>query len=251
MMNKEALIREYKSEGLKIIDFHLGLRLAKPMFINTVMAVFIFVAYILFLFSIYQLIVQPNNQNNIFLGLFGILIIFIARILGKIIAYMYLISFFGLSIYLLMNINNHTYTLPAINQLLESPVFLLIYFGVFILAIVSTIIVYRTNRNIIIKDGVLSIPASDVEQSILAYIILKPFWGLFYRRHILLEEIISIKNDGYGNKKEDIYPVTLTDVNSSNRLIFTSRQKRDEFTTKLSILLGLQDSVGISFGESE
>ena len=250
-MNKNILIQEYEKEGLKIIDFHLGLRLAKPMFINTVMSVFIFVSYLIFLFTIYLLVIQPNSQENILLGLLGVFIIFVARQLAKVIAYLYLISFFGLCSYMLFAMNDPNLIIPEIDQILKNTIYSLVFFGIFILAVISMIIVYRTNRNIIIKDGVLSIPASDVEQSILAYIILKPFWGLFYRRDILLEEIISVKNDGYGNKKEDIYPITVTDVNSSNRLIFTSRQKRDEFKTKLSILLGLRDSSGGSFGESE
>ena len=46
-MNKEALIEEYNNVGLKIIDFHLGLRLAKPMLVNTVMSLFIFTSYII------------------------------------------------------------------------------------------------------------------------------------------------------------------------------------------------------------
>lgn len=37
-MKKETLAKECESKSLTIIDFHLGLRLAKPIFINTVVS---------------------------------------------------------------------------------------------------------------------------------------------------------------------------------------------------------------------
>lgn len=250
-MNKDALIKEYEESGLTIIDFHLGIRLAKPMFMNTIMAILIFSSYCIFLYTIYSLILEPDNQEGIIFGLVGIVIVFIANILKKIISYLYVFSFLGLSSYVFISMNSSSVSIPVIDQLLATPIFMTIFFSVFFIALISTIIVYRTNRNITMKDGFISIPSSDVEQSIFAYIMLKPFWGLFYRRNISLREIVSVKNDGYGNKKEDIYPITISDVYSSNRLIFTSRQKRDEFKSKVSLLLGLAHSGGSSFGESE
>jgi len=250
-MNKDALQTEYEENGLTITDFHLGLRLAKPMFINTVMAVVIFTSYLLFLYTLYLIAVSSNNEASIILGLGGILVIFIARKLGKVIAYLYFLIVLSLLAYLLYKNFHPLFEITFVEDMINHVLVMTVVFSIFILSILSTVVVYRTNRNIIIKDGVLSIPASDVEQSLLAFVILKPFWGLFYRRSLLLEEIISVKNDGYGNKKEDIYPLTVTDVNSSNRLVFTSRQKRDEFRTKLSLLIGVSDSSGSSFGESE
>ena len=44
-MNKDALINQYNTEGLTITDFYLGLRLAKLMFINTIMTGFILAAF--------------------------------------------------------------------------------------------------------------------------------------------------------------------------------------------------------------
>ncbi len=250
-MNTDTLINEYKEAGLTIIDFHLGLRLAKPMVINTIMALLIFASYIIFIYSIWMLISNPSDQNITVYGLLGISIIFIAKKLGKFISYIYIFTSLALMMYIVYSSINTTFKIAEIDTFLSHTMFVVAFFSVLVIAIVSTIIVYRTNRNIIIKDGVLSIPASDVEQSIIAYIILKPFWGLFYRRDIMLSDIVSVKNDGYGNNKKDIYPITVTDTKSSNRLIFTSRQKRDEFKTKISIILGLKDTSSSSFGESE
>ena len=245
-MNKNALIEQYNNEGLTITDFHLGLRLAKPMFINTIMTGFIFLTYLFFFYTLYQMMIA-NNDDSTALGLIAFVVVFVARYIAKFIAYIYAFASILLIGILLLAPNKE----ELIGNILMKDSLVLPFVSLFVIALISMIIVYRTNRNVVIKDGVLSIPASDVEQSIIAYIILKPFWGMFYRRNILLEEIISIKNDGYGSKKKDIYPVTVTDVNSSNRLIFTSRQKRDEFRTKISLLLGLRDTSGSSFGESE
>jgi len=246
-MNKNVLIKEYEDEGLTIIDFHLGLRLAQPIFLNTIVAAFIFLSYLVFFYALYMMSITDESNYKINIGIFAILVILLARYIAKFLAYTFVLLCFALLSIVILNIDHQ----GSLDFILKSTLTVTILCGLLLMALISTIVVYRTNRNIVIKDGVLSIPASDVEQSIFAYIILKPFWGLFYRRNILLEEIVSVKNDGYGSKTKDIYPITVTDVNASNRLVFTSRQKRDEFKTKISILLGLRDSSGSSFGESE
>ena len=246
-MKKEALIKEYENNGLTITDFHLGLRLAKPIFINTIVAGLMFMAYLVFGTTLYEIFTQTNQEVQINLAIFTILIVLFLRYLTKATAYLYVLICLVLLPVIALDIEHSR----DFDFIFNDRKVLGIFLGLFVLALISTLIVYRTNRNITIKDGLISIPASDVEQSFLAFIILKPFWGLFYRRKIPLEDIVSVKNDGYGSKKKDIYPVTITDKKASNRLIFTSRQKRDEFRTKIAIILGLRDSGGYSFGESE
>ena len=246
-MKKSVLIKEYENNGLTITDFHLGLRLAKPIFINTIIAGLVFIAYLLLGTTLYELVTQTNQEVQINLAIFAVIVVLFLRYLTTAIAYLYILICFLLVSVLALNIEHS----PDLDFILNNGKVLGVFLGLFAFAILSTIIVYRTNRNIVIKNGVVSIPATDVEQSFFAFIILKPFWGLFYRRKIPLEDIVSVKNDGYGSKKKDIYPVTITDKKASNRLVFTSRQKRDEFRTKISIILGLRDSSDSSFGESE
>ena len=246
-MKKEILIKEYEENGLTITDFHLGLRLAKPIFINTIVAGILLMAYLLIGMTLYEIFSTTDQKLQIDFAIFGITVVVVTRYLSKAIAYFYIV----ICLLLLFVWGFDVAYSPDYDFILKDKMVFGMFLGLFGFAILSTIIVYRTNRNIIIKDGLVRIPASDVEQSIFAFIILKPFWGLFYRRKIPVEDIISVKNDGYGSKKKDIYPVTITDKKASNRLIFTSRQKRDEFRTKISIILGLRDSSGFSFGESE
>ena len=248
-MKKEVLIEEYKENGLVISDFHLGLRLSKPIFLNTIVSGFILVLYLSFMYSIYEIISQNHQKLEVNIGVYAVYLMFIVLVLQytkKIVIYLYLIV---LVLLLSVRYTDIVYS-DKVQAILENPVVSEVVFGLFALAVLSTIMVYRTNRNIVIKNGLLSIPATDVERGIFAFIILKPFWGLFYRKKIVLDDIISVKNDGYGSKKKEIYPITITDKKASNSVVFTSRQKRDEFRTKISVILGIRDASGASFGES-
>jgi len=138
-----------------------------------------------------------------------------------------------------------------LNSIIQEPLFFLILESPFFIALILAVVAYNINKIVVIRDGYLFLPATDVELNIISFIFLKPVWGLFYKRKVLLENIISVNLDGYGSKKLDIYPVTVVDVKKSNRLIFTSRQKRDEFRMKIAALTG-QSAKGFgAFGESE
>jgi hypothetical protein len=247
-MNKDALIREYENHGLIITDFHLGLRLAKPAFFNTIIAGIVLMTYLALLTIFYKIIfIETDSDKQVGLVVVAFIVVLFSRYFSKIIAIFYI----SICIFLVLNLLLDIEHSDKLDLILQDGIVLGTFLGLFVLAIVSTIIIYRTNRNIVIKDGIVSIPASDVEQSLFAFVLLKPLWGLFYKRNIHLEDIISVKNDGYGNKDKDIYPVTIIDKKASNRLVFTSRQKRDEFRTKITILLGQQVGDESSFGDSE
>jgi hypothetical protein len=107
---------------------------------------------------------------------------------------------------------------------------------------------FQVNKKMIIKSGKVFFPASDVENSLMAIVTLLPLRGLFYHKELPLANILEVKKDGYGSEKRG-YPLNIIDIEHSNNLVFTSRQKRDEFHTKLSFVLKQRTNDSADFGE--
>ena len=175
MGNNERLNEVYNNEGLKVIDFWMGIRTAGGVFIV-----------------------------------------------------LFLVSFF-----LTVSITQS----PKLSFLIT-----------FIISIIATLKAYNVNKEFIIKNGKVIFPASDVENSFMAMLTLKPLLGIFYTKELALIDIIEIKKDGYGSSDRK-YPLTIIDIENSNSIIFTSRQKRDEFHTKLSFILNQSVNNSSDFGE--
>ena len=175
MENHDRLNEVYNSDGLKVVDFWMGIRTA----------------------------------GGVFIALF-------------------LVSFF-----LIVSITQS----PRLSFLISS-----------IITVIFTFKAYNVNKEFIIKSGKVIFPASDVENSFMAMLTLKPILGIFYTKELPLIDIIEVKKDGYGSSDRQ-YPLTIIDVENSNSLIFTSRQKRDEFHTKLSFILNQSVNNSSDFGE--
>jgi hypothetical protein len=107
---------------------------------------------------------------------------------------------------------------------------------------------FQVNKKMIIKNGKVFFPASDVENSIMAIITLMPLRGMFYYKELSIANILEVKKDGYGSENRG-YPLNIIDIEHSNNLVFTSRQKRDEFHTKLSFVLKQTTNDSADFGE--
>jgi hypothetical protein len=116
------------------------------------------------------------------------------------------------------------------------------------LTLFLTLVSYNVNKKFTIEEGHVIFPASDVENSIIDMLILKPVWGIFYNKSIPFESIVEVKKDGFGSKERE-FPLTIIDTSYSNSLIFSSRQKRDEFHTKLSTIMKTKTNDYADFGE--
>jgi len=110
-----------------------------------------------------------------------------------------------------------------------------IYFICTYLALMMFIMLkaYSTNKKYIITDKFLHIPASDVENNLFEVIILKQVFGLFYRKKINLLNIQQVYLDYSGNQ----FPIIIIDNIASNKVVFSSKQKRDEFYHRLTYIL--------------
>lgn len=107
---------------------------------------------------------------------------------------------------------------------------------------------YNTNKKFSISNGYLIFPASDVENSFMEIITLKTVQGLFYNKTLKLSDIQQVYFDGYGSQGRN-FPLTVIDNKTSNNLIFSSRQKRDEFYHRLTSVLNIGSYRPIEFGE--
>lgn len=242
---KNSLIEEYKNNGLIIRDFHLGKRIALSLYGNIVLTS-LTILMLLISYHLYETyyLTQDSNMNNtvlIFYPIGFIIVLSISYLLFTIVSISLLIGAMLIFFYNYIDSNLYSEFIPIILYVLST----------FLIALIAGIISYNVNKKITIKDEILKIPASDVEQSILDYFILKPIWGLLYPRSIPLADVIKVNIDGYGSKKDDIYPVIVIDKHASNRLVFTSRQKREEFREKVGILINQKSGANIGFGESE
>jgi energy-coupling factor transporter transmembrane protein EcfT len=121
-----------------------------------------------------------------------------------------------------------------------------------ILIFIQSIIIYFANRRYIIdlETGLVTFPRSDMENSIIAIILMFPYWNLMRTLNIHAHEIENIyldtkrwttnyqKTTGYSTtgkpkyKNETTrhirYTINITGTFGSANLQFLSRQKRDE-----------------------
>ncbi len=125
---------------------------------------------------------------------------------------------------------------------------MIVFYMYSILVIPIMLKAYNTNKKFTIKNGYLHVPASDVENSFIEIITLKTVQGLFYNKTIMLSNIQQVYFDGYGSQGRN-FPLTVIDNKSSNNLIFSSRQKRDEFYHRLTSVLNIDTYTPMEFGE--
>jgi hypothetical protein len=121
----------------------------------------------------------------------------------------------------------------------------------------QSILIYFANRLYVVdvKRMVFNFPRSDLENSILAIITLRPYWNLMFRKTVQLTEVENIYldtkrwttvramsngNDAQGrpkikkeSKKHIRYCLNIAGAFGSANLSFLSRQKRDEVRNAL------------------
>ena len=107
-----------------------------------------------------------------------------------------------------------------------------------LLGVFIAIRAFSVNTKLRIVDGYLIVPETDVANTIIDFITMRPIIGYFFYKFIPVKDIIDIKLDGHGDSNLKNFPLTVTDSTESNQLDFSSRQKRDEFGFKLSVIAG-------------
>ncbi len=223
MSDNKVLEQEYKRGGIEIVDFHLGKRYGENVFIN-IISIGIFIIGIYYIFFIFP-DQASNTANNTILPIILLFILFVGFL--KFLAALYVLAAIVLFVVLGFLFYTGGLTIFENPKVKEIVIGILAFESIFVLALIPAIKAYFTNKKVIMKDGFLFIPASDVEMNWFDFIILKPIWGIFYKKKIPLEDIVEIRIDGYGNKKKDIYPVTVIDKKASNRLIFRNAGSGD------------------------
>lgn len=123
------------------------------------------------------------------------------------------------------------------DELSVPPIFGLVFILGLVFIPVSTVLIFFANKSYYVdnKREFFVFPASDVENSILAIIVFLPYWNLMRRRKIHLSQIENMYlNIDRGNKKEaGRYNLNIAGPFGSAKLVFASRQKRDELRNAL------------------
>lgn len=117
---------------------------------------------------------------------------------------------------------------------------MLTYLPIFlILVLIQSIIIYFANRKYVVdmESGLITFPRSDIENSILAILILQPYWNLMRTKTIHSKDVDNmyldtqrntVKTSNKKTKKEIRYNLNIVGKFGSANLQFLSRQKRDE-----------------------
>lgn len=93
--------------------------------------------------------------------------------------------------------------------------------------IVKVWVTYSTGIVIDAENSTLSFPATDVENSIIDILMLKPLFNHARRETIRLASISSVMNET--RVKSSHYAINISGSFGSRQLLFHSKQKRDEF----------------------
>lgn len=128
---------------------------------------------------------------------------------------------------------------------------------ILVLIFIQSVIIYRANHLYKVDqvNQTFAFPASDLENSILAIILLQPYWNLMRRKTVLLAEIENLYLDTQrwstkqqvvtgttakgktkfkqSTKKHVRYCINVAGTFGSANLDFLSRQKRDEVRNAL------------------
>lgn len=132
-----------------------------------------------------------------------------------------------------------TISFLSTDDLQASPALSIVFVVLLAFIPVSTILIFLANRSFHVdnKKEVFVFPASDVENSILAILVLLPYWNLMRRRKIQLSQIENVYlNTERGNKKENgRYNLNIAGAFGSAKLVFGNRQKRDELRNALQV----------------
>jgi hypothetical protein len=113
-----------------------------------------------------------------------------------------------------------------------------------LLVFFQSILIYRANSSyeIDLDSGRVTFPRSDIENSILDIIVLKPYWNLVRRMTVNSVEIENLFLDtrrwststGGGKKKHVLYCLNIVGAFGSASFEFGGRQKRDEVRNAIS-----------------
>ena len=133
-----------------------------------------------------------------------------------------------------------------IGKAVISKMVIFIMYSLFVIPIMLK--AYNVNKKFSITNDYLIFPASDVENSFIEIITLKTVQGLFYNKRLKLTDIEQVYFDGYGSQGKN-FPLTVICNKRSNNLIFSSRQKRDEFYHRLTSVLDIGSYRPMEFGE--
>lgn len=79
-------------------------------------------------------------------------------------------------------------------------------------------------KGIRITNKYLSIPASDVENSLVAFLLGKSIWGHMFQETLMMQDLERVDNDGHGRR----WRINLSGEFGSRQIEFSSKQKRDE-----------------------
>lgn len=130
--------------------------------------------------------------------------------------------------------------LTYLTEKTEMNIYLNKYFFIFLIILfIQSIIIYFANRKytIDIETGLITFPRSDIENSIFAILILKPYWNLMRTQTIHCNEVDnmyldtqrkSYKTSDNKTKKKINYNLNIVGIFGSANLLFESKQKRDE-----------------------
>jgi hypothetical protein len=121
----------------------------------------------------------------------------------------------------------------------------------------QSLIIYRANRKytIDLDAGSVTFPRSDLENSLIAIILLFPYWNLMRSKTILCRDIenmyLDTKRSQRGKKSTVVYGLNIVGRFGSAHLQFISRQKRDEVRNAISVGVKSVSGKGIDRKVSE
>lgn len=104
------------------------------------------------------------------------------------------------------------------------------FLGIALVLSFQSILIYKANNKYIINidTGDITFPRSDVENSLIAIVLLYPYWNLMRTLTINSNYIENIYMDYKRAKKNHKYTINIVGSFGSANLQFTDRQKRDE-----------------------
>jgi hypothetical protein len=125
------------------------------------------------------------------------------------------------------------------------------------LIFLQSVIVYRANRKytIDLDSGTVTFPRSDLENSLIAIILLFPYWNLMRTKTILCSDVenmyLDTKRSKRGKKRTVVYGLNIVGRFGSAHLQFMSRQKRDEVRNAISVAVKSVSGKGVDRQVSE